>query len=294
MQNAPVGPKIRNCRAEHLGDDAITITSRYYPIYKIDERKGEIWVMSRERPVFGKGDSLVFLKNGGKIMGNSKCADMDGTDISQDEVDDCAKLFKRELIMQNRFKYGTRVKISPWIKGLEEGDIFNSVDRSGRGFVIENNFAGHTRARGIFVKASDGVIKNNAVEGCELAGIVLAQEVYYMSGGCFANVEISSNRVKDCLFGRTNASYTQAGAISVVAIDGQWQIADMGASKNIIVKNNTVEGCPLPCMLFTSIDGLTLKDNIIKPDFDMVRNWGSAVGIENSSEVFMKNVKLAE
>ncbi len=291
IQNAPIGPKVRNCVARDLGDDAITITSRYYPIYEVDEKSSTIYVVSRQSPVFAENDSLIFLDFGGKIMGKVKCAKLEIIDFDKDKFKEMTKLYNYGFISETGYKYATKVTLSSWIPGLKAGDIFNSPEHSGQDFVIENNFAGFTRARGIFVKASNGVIRNNTVEACELAGIVLSQELNYMSGGAFYNVEISNNTIKNCLFGKANAQYYQAGALSVVSMDGRKLPSPTGAFQNIIIKDNTIENSPKPCVYITSVDGLIYENNKVSPS-DKVRNWGEKVGVTYDEPVLMENVKL--
>ena len=56
---------------------------------------------------------------------------------------------------------------------------------------------GSTRARGMLIKASDGVIEGNFVEKSNYDGISLYPEYEWLEGGCARNVVIRNNKLRD-------------------------------------------------------------------------------------------------
>ena len=85
----------------------------------------------------------------------------------------------------------------------------------------------------MLIKASDGVVRNNIVQGCELGGIIVAPEFYWMEAGCSSNIEIYNNLIKNCLFTTSNTGLAQPGALTVISLNGSQAISETGVFNNI-------------------------------------------------------------
>ena len=192
----------------------------------------------------------------------------------------------------NKFIYGVRMKVFPWITGIKTGDLLYSKQRTGNSFLIEGNKVGNNRARGILVKASNGAIKNNIVDGCELAGIVIAPEFYWMEGGLSTDIIISDNVIRNCLYGVSNYGTHQPGALSVIALNANGEISEKGVFRNIAITGNKIENCPSPAVVLTSIEDLLYKDNTIKSDSNIIRNHGKKYGILYSDDVWTHDINV--
>lgn len=290
-KNSTKGLTISNCRIEYNGDDCIAVSGRFYPIYNVDETNGYIYLLSSD-PTFKVQyqDSIVCVDNLGAKKGNTLCGLMRYMTPTATEISTCIAKFSTGIAFSADYTKGIRMKISPWIKGLKIGDLIYSKERTGNHFIIENDTVGFTRARGMLIKATDGVVRNNIVEGCELGGIIVAPEFYWMEAGCSSNVEIANNRIKNCLFTSSNTALAQPGALSVIALNANQAISETGVFNQINIHDNIVEGCPRPCMVLTSIKGYALTNNSITPDLTMNRTHGSNFGITNTSEIWTKNL----
>ena len=78
--------------------------------------------------------------------------------------------------------------------------VFNT-DRGCNTFSLRNNTIRNHRARGMLIKASDGVIEGNAIENSTLGGIVVTPELYWGEGDFVSNLTIESNSVRSVCIG---------------------------------------------------------------------------------------------
>lgn len=290
-KNAKKGPTIENCEVLYGGDDCIAINGAMYPIYAIDATNKTISVLSSSSSSYlTAGDSAQFVSYAGKKLGVAKMeitrsATPTSTNIS-------TFLSKYPNLQKNdTYTYGIQVRVNEVPTELAVGDVIYSRDKTGAGFVIKNNTVGHIRSRAILVKASDGKITGNTISNCEMGGIVISPEYDWMEAGFSSNLEISNNTITNCMFGRSSTS-GKAGAISVMCVGANRSIAPLGAYSNISIHNNTVQNCPRPCVVVTSVDGLSYFSNIISPDLATIRTHGQTYGVPNNVDFWSKNVAL--
>ena len=98
--------------------------------------------------------------------------------------------------------------------------------RDGAGYKIIGCHLGNTRSRGMLLKADDGLVKNNVVEGCGQAAISLGPEFGWNEAGYVHDVTVVGNVLREngkCLYG--------GGAI---LIHGDGAVGN----RNIVLKDN--------------------------------------------------------
>jgi hypothetical protein len=172
---------------------------------------------------------------------------------------------------------------------LSAGSLVSSLDMAGNGFVVRHNRIGYTRARGILIKASDGIIEDNTVIGCELGGIVLAPELDWLEAGYSRNVQIRNNLVKDCMFANAAYGIEQAAPISVVAVNALRKVAPAGGFRNICITGNVIENSPLPAIMVTSLTDGEVSGNRISISKDIIRQHGRKYGVDNLHAIWQSN-----
>lgn len=291
-KHAVKGPTIEGCRVEYNADDNIAINGRFYPVYKVDKEKGCIYVLSGDNGEvrLGVNDQMVIVDNNGPQRGTVSVSELSKVTPAVDEIKNCFGQFTVKLSNASGMKFGIRVKLKNWMEGINVGDLVYSKNRTGSNFVVKNNIVGHTRARGILIKASDGVIANNTIEGTQLSAIVLAPEFNWMEAGCPSNVEVKNNKIKGCLHAFSHPGMVQPGAITVITLNGKGEISAAGASSNISIHDNEIDSCPKPYIVATSTTNLSIFNNKYSNEGVITRKHGEKFGIDFTKNVWVKNV----
>ena len=281
------GPEVTNCEFLYQGDDGIAISTSFYRV--VSGKGNKIYVdAGTEKIKIGIGHQVRFVDYTGKVLEDAKVLSITSTtDYPQADLENMFHLFRMKV--QNR-KTVTLLTLDKTVSATT-GSVVSSLNMAGAGFIVKNNKVGYTRARGILIKSSDGVIKNNTVTGCELGGIVLAPELNWLEAGFSRNVLIQHNLVKDCMFANSSYGIEQAASISVVAVNAQNKIAPSGGFMNIRIIDNTIENSPAPAIMVTSIAGGKIVNNHISISKDIIRSHGRRLGINNTAPIWQKNTE---
>lgn len=286
---AVVGPTVTNCIFRYHADDCIAINTSFYKVMTAKGTTVDV-VSPLSQLKMKPSDTLRFVKYDGSIAGESVLLNMEtATDFSQKDLD--AVNSKYHFTLEKRKHSAvTRLTLSCKVD-VDNGGVVSSLTRGGNGFVLRNNILGHTRARGILVKASNGVIENNEVVGCELGGIVLAPELVWLEAGFSHNVLVQNNRIIDCMFANSSYGIEQAAPLCVVAINANDEVAPAGGFRQICVRHNTIINSPEPAMIFTSIDGGVVEHNTVVVSDSIFRTHGRILKNMYPSTVWLMNNK---
>lgn len=286
---ALVGPTVTNCIFRYHADDCIAINASFY---KVMTNKGNtVDVVSPvEQLKMKTGDTLRFVKYDGTIAGEAVLLNIEPiTDFVQKDLDEVNAKY-HFTVDKRKHTHVTRLTLDRKVT-VDNGGVVSSLTRGGNGFILRNNIVGHTRARGILIKSSDGVIENNEVVGCELGGIVLAPELVWLEAGFSHNVNVENNRIVDCMFANSSYGIEQAAPLCVVAITARDQVAPAGGFRNIKVRHNTIINSPEPAMIFTSINGGIVENNTVILSDSIRRTHGQILKIIQPGAVWLKNNK---
>ena len=264
---ATLGPHIEECVFLYHGDDCIAINGNFYIVVYSDANKVVILERFGHRLRIEEGDGVRFTSYEGAILGDSIVEAITlRTDVGSEIIATAWRKYElaggSAQIPRNLRIYELTLETN---MDVQSGGNVYAINRVGNGFVAKNNILGHTRARGILVKASDGIITGNTIIGCELGAIVIAPELYWLEAGFSSNLIIENNIIRDCFFHHDRWGDSQPAAISVSATNARGYIMEAGAMNNIVIRNNTISGSPYPAMFLTSIDGLILEGNVISP-----------------------------
>jgi parallel beta-helix repeat protein len=131
--------------------------------------------------------------------------------------------------------------------------LMSNTNRSGSGFIVADNVVKDNHARGMNLKASDGIVRNNLFSGNFHGGIVVAPELYWAEADYSRNLRIESNTVSEA--GYAKWSY---GAIGVGATIPHGQKGNGGGTTfasgaghvSVSIVNNTVEDCDTKPILY--------------------------------------------
>ena len=264
--NARRGPRIEGCLIEAIGDDGIAIHGKYYETRSVNEAlivKGG----GGQNPPFDKGETLRLIRESdGVIRGTGEIVSIDPFDDLVPTNDAAAET-----------KSGSETsKSTEWWKivtnpalSADAGDFIECPSRCGSGFIVKSNVIRNHRARGIIIKASDGVIEDNLIEHISLGGIVLAPEIgRWEEAGYSWNVTIARNRIVDCgydyQFGKGASGMLRVYA--PIMKRGAKPFAPAGGQNHIRILSNTIERSAGVNLLITSAKDVEVGGNrFIKP-----------------------------
>ena len=253
-KNSKQGPRIERCTAHFMGDDAVAINGDFHLIAHAEDNK--LRVLAKNDLTIQVGDTVQILAYDGARLPNAKVLSIEsGGEIHSDE-----RAFLLAQGMDERTK--TTMMKSAYTITLDKpvsvplGSVICSADRIGDGYLVKDCDLGMNRSRGIIIKAGRGTILNNTISGSAMESILISPEYWWMEAGLADDVTIDGNRI-------TNGG---GMGITIRAQNGTGGIAPAGAFQNITLRNNTITGGPMPSMLITSVKGLTLIGNQLKPD----------------------------
>ena len=153
---------------------------------------------------------------------------------------------------------------------------------------MRNNYIGNKRARGILIKAENGLIEGNTIEHNHMSAIVLAPELYWMEAGFSRSVQIVNNRINHCGLSPSLWNSTQSGIIAVSA-EGDSEFAPTGGHLNIKIAGNRIDSSLGANILVTSTSGLVITDNVMTNTHTESRNHGKGKGVNPEAAVVLIN-----
>jgi len=285
------GPLIESCLIERNGDDGIAIHGSYQLVLGAT---GKTVKLSPGRDLnWAVGDKVTFYNPDATVAGEAHVVTIGVQQKANADELTQIKATTWALVTPN-YQNVVDVELDAEIP-LTAGIRAVSRDRCGSGFVIRNTTVRNHRARGILIKASDGLIENNTIDNSSIAGIVLSPEFNWMEADFSSNVKIVGNTVRHTGLDPANASRSQAGAISVSAEGFDKKIAPIGSHKNIVIDNNTIEDCRGAGLVVTSADHVQIEGNRFtnietsRTGSDHGMPAGAIIWIDNAENVAMGN-----
>ena len=137
---------------------------------------------------------------------------------------------------------------------LKPGYQVANPARCGHGYKIIGNVIRRNRARGMLLKADDGLVENNLVEDSSIAGIVVSPEADGGEAGYAHNVLIRGNTVRHTGYGENGPWNSQAGGITV---KGDGPIGN----QNITFENNVFDRVMGANLILRDTDGALVRNN---------------------------------
>ncbi|PQV63287.1 Right handed beta helix region [Abditibacterium utsteinense] len=231
------GPTIENSLFTRMPDDGIAIHGEYQ---MVRGSQGAIVTCMRPWPgaPYAIGDRVALVAQNGVPGGEAKVVAVQK--LADDLLPPLATDFPH--FRDNHFFFQLTLD-----KALDAkpGDVVSNLDQSGNGFVLRNNTILDHRARGFLLKARDGLVANNLVDGSSIAGLVMGPELWWGEGNYTRNVVIRGNTFAHCGYATTGPWNEQAGVLSVL---GTGDSPDARGHSNLTIENNA----------FVSNDGINV------------------------------------
>lgn len=242
-----VGPVIEQCRFGYHCDDDVNISGYFGIVTKQEGRFLRVCPFGGLVPC-AAGDTCQVMTDSGDCPPDVTAVSCQSDGIPTEDE----KRFFREY----DFYPGIVATISKAYRieidrdlDLPKGSVIISNRRQGNGFVIRDSAFGPNRARGLLLKASDGLVENNTIVGIEGHPIMVATEVQWLEGGCSSGLTIVGNRMKD-----------NGGGILISGNNMADKPLPFGAHRAITVERNVVDS-PGPALKAVGCSGLELKGN---------------------------------
>lgn len=136
----------------------------------------------------------------------------------------------------------------------------SNINRIGDGFTLTNNVIRSTRAHGLIIKSTNGLIQNNTIENTVMAGIAIAPELQAWGEADYSRgLTIYNNVLSRTGIGR-QASWN--GALSIVAHEYGQYVPIPGGHRDIAVENNIFKNNDGINILISSADSIQVTDNL--------------------------------
>ena len=245
-----VGPTIENSMFTRMPDDGIAIHGEYQMVRQVE---GTRLVGMRLWPgaPYQIGDRVGWVRKNGVPGGQAKVVAV--KTLADGFLPPLATEFPH--FRDNKFFFELTLD-----QPLEasEGDVISNFERTGDNYVLRNNTILDHRARGLLLKARDGLVENNLVDGSSIAGLVMGPELWWGEGNYARNVVIRGNTFAHCGYATTGPWNAQSGVLTLL---GTGDAPDARGHKNIIIENNSFANNDGINVVLDGIEGAIFRDN---------------------------------
>lgn len=256
-KNARVGPLYERCIARYNGDDSIAINGDFHFVSAAGGNT--LRVLAKNEMTMRAGDTVQLITRDGIRLPGRKVTALEPLGPATDE--------DREFVATPRWiepRTRARTLQQAWAVSLDApvddippASLIASADAIGNGFEVRDCHLGHNQSRGILLKAGHGRIIGNTFSGSIMATILVAPEYFWLEAGFSDNVVIADNTLRDI---------RGPGIVVTVFASSRNAESPVGEFRNLVIRDNTISGGPAPGILVSSVDGLVVENNTVKPD----------------------------
>ena len=275
------GPTLEDCHFEGMNDDGIPIHGAYA---LVEESAGnQVTVEVRHAPFCEVGDHLRFQNELGVIAGEARVTAVDPLPAYHPSAPPPKDL--RLFQDSSKASYERLTLDQPL--GATFGWLAANADANGAGFVIRRCTVRNNRARGMLIKASDGLIENCTIDGSSMGGIVLSPEMDYWNESDYArHVVVRNNIIRHCNYWN-QPGMTQTGAVTVDAFEKHQFVPLPGGHRNIVIEGNTFENDDGPNLVVSSAEGVIIRNNRFVHPMERATERGSKVGVNPAALLWL-------
>ena len=189
------GPTLEGCTFRYHCDDCVNISGFYAFVTKREGRKLRLVAYGGGQGRLSVGDSCQLMTDDGRSLPDATAIAIRNAGPVSDEDRRLFPSFKLWEGLTQSISSAFEIELDEE-RDLPPGSAVISNRRMGNGFRILNCTMGHNRARGLLIKASDGVMENNLLEGVEGWAVQISQEYEWMEGGCSRNLSVRGNTIR--------------------------------------------------------------------------------------------------
>lgn len=192
------GPKVKNCIARYMEDDGVNVHGLYHFISAAHGT--ELRVLGQGGMNLRPGDAVELLDEKGDLLPDARVVSVRPDDPREVTSDELARLKCRDMRPYFRDHWrpkAYRVTLDR-AESLAFGSVIVSLAHAGRGFEVTDSVIGHTRARGVLVRARDGLVARNEITDTGLPAVLLLSEPWWLEGGTPLGTRVEDNTVLRC------------------------------------------------------------------------------------------------
>ena len=248
---ARYGPDVENCYLESMPDDGIAVHGHYSWVM---EATGNTLVVSNTTVASGTnfivGDPLRLIDANDQPAGDAVV-----TGVTPLPNYHATSKSARQTVRD--FTVGPYFQITldrPLQAGFDY--LAANPNASGAGFVLLKNTIMNHRARGMNLKADNGIVEGNLIDGSTMAGIRVGPEFYWSESSYSRNLIIRNNTIQDVAY--------WGGQTSALLIAPDQGLSPVEGFQNILVDGNTFQNFDITAIFIGSANGVSITNNTFR------------------------------
>ena len=263
--DATLGPTLLNCVIEGTPDDAIAIHGRYAEVVQVPADNVVVVQGAPGSTAFARGDEM-------RIQDARSGFYLQAAVLAAAPVNTADK--QRET-WQYTLDRAT---------GVRTGFKVANPKRCGPGYTLINNIIRRNRARGMLLKADDGVVNGNLVEDSTIAGIVLSPEELENEAGYVHGTTISHNTIRHTGYAENGPGSRYAAGLTVTGDGGI-------GNRNISITGNTFERILGANLALRFTDTAKMEANRFEDTHQVACENGAKIGIDPHAVIWIGNCR---
>ncbi len=288
-----LGPIVEGCHFEGMGDDGIAIHGWYAMLRRATGRKWVVLFPFGKTSFFRVGDRLKLYDPAGGYLGQTRVAGIKPL-AGYKPRRPTALPGEKGAFGGPRFNfYAVTVRHSIANSGFE--DRISDTNANGSGFIVRHCVIQQNRARGMIIKADNGVIEDNTIDGSSMGGIEVTPEFWWDESGCSSHLLIEGNTIEHVGYATADVpGLNEAGALSIFATTDARAVS-FGHNGIAVIGNRFVDNNGIN-LLVADAKNLLLADNTFINPMRMPDNRGADFHFGTSSLIWLQqcnNILLA-
>jgi hypothetical protein len=202
-----VGPTVEGCSFEGMPDDGIPIHGAYC---LVSAAAGSTLTLTSTCSLQA-GDPVRFYDANGNAMGTASAQSVTAlpnySTAKMSHWNGFSNLSKDSFLQVVVDHTPAQEPAFDWL-------VANPA-ANGAGYVVRHNVIRNHRARGMLLKADNGLVEDNVIDGSTIAGIVVSPEAWWNEADYSHNVTIRNNTIQHTGYATVYPGTGQAGALTL-------------------------------------------------------------------------------
>jgi len=272
--NVRKGPILEHCDFEGMADDGIAIHGTFSFVFAAREDKLII-----NNNSFRPGDPLRLFDQKGQPAGEAVVKAVQPlTGFENDRKS------QRVTRLENTQGPYFEVELDHALPA-EFDDLVSNPAAAGSGYILRQNTIRNHRARGMLLKADNGLVEGNTIDGSTMGGIVLSPEFWWNEASYSHDVIIRNNTIRHVAY-----APDQLGSVLVATTENA-PVAGCGHRRILIDGNRFVELNGVNLLITSACDVTVRKNRFIQSQQQAAETGGRSWGEHPDALVFVTEAR---